>query len=414
MRHLIINNVGPIKNADVELKKFNYFIGPQSSGKSTVAKIISTCSWIEKEVATSLDEKVIPSGDAFKKLIEGFHKMTGYFNDDSIVRFVTDSICLSFEKGELAVKLKPGINYHRKKTCYIPSERNMVTLPELSDYKLDNNNLKSFLFDWLYAREIFNSSNKAKMLNLGVNYFYDKDELRFKDRIEHNNGKSYSISLFCASSGLQSVIPLIVMLRYYSDEYFSYFDNKSSYNQGDRDRLMRERLADMILLKPLYPFFKDEDRTRLLKEVSDRVESYEPEFVAQYHKYQDALNQLSIPSATTFIIEEPEQNLFPYTQIQLVDFIASLDDKERGHSFTITTHSPYIINALNVMLLRYYKKTGKKDVNPDEINVFSVQDGNVINQVQINTVTGYKSVNIDNLSEAMQDMYDEYRELKNL
>ena len=53
MKNLIIQNVGPIKVAELELKRYNFLIGPQSSGKSTVAKILSTCEWIEKEVETT-------------------------------------------------------------------------------------------------------------------------------------------------------------------------------------------------------------------------------------------------------------------------------------------------------------------------------------------------------------------------
>ena len=50
MARLIIRNIGPIKNVDIELNKVNVFIGEQSSGKSTIAKIISFCSWLEKTV----------------------------------------------------------------------------------------------------------------------------------------------------------------------------------------------------------------------------------------------------------------------------------------------------------------------------------------------------------------------------
>ena len=49
MARLIVKNVGPIKDIDIELKKVNVFMGPQSCGKSTLAKIISFCSWLEKK-----------------------------------------------------------------------------------------------------------------------------------------------------------------------------------------------------------------------------------------------------------------------------------------------------------------------------------------------------------------------------
>ena len=38
-KRLIVKNFGPIKEVDIDLKKINVFIGPQGSGKSTIAKI---------------------------------------------------------------------------------------------------------------------------------------------------------------------------------------------------------------------------------------------------------------------------------------------------------------------------------------------------------------------------------------
>ena len=43
MAHLIIKNIGPINEVEFDLNKINIFMGPQSSGKSTIAKIVSYC-----------------------------------------------------------------------------------------------------------------------------------------------------------------------------------------------------------------------------------------------------------------------------------------------------------------------------------------------------------------------------------
>ena len=80
MKRLHIRHVGPIKEVDVELKRFSFLIGPQSSGKSTVAKVFSTCSWVEKEVAVTMNEQAIANGEDLKALVEDFHKISGYFN----------------------------------------------------------------------------------------------------------------------------------------------------------------------------------------------------------------------------------------------------------------------------------------------------------------------------------------------
>ena len=173
MRNLVIKNVGPIKNVNLELKRFNVLIGPQSSGKSTIAKILSTCSWIEKETATTQNVHAIPDGKSFKALVETFHKMSGYFNGDSEVLYETDYVRLHYLKGKYGIELKEGTVYRRKKVCYIPAERNMVTLPELQGFEFKATNLRSFLFDWFAAREFFGPKNKTDILDLGVKYFFD-------------------------------------------------------------------------------------------------------------------------------------------------------------------------------------------------------------------------------------------------
>ena len=40
---LIIRNYGPIKDVELDLKKFNVIIGEQATGKSTIAKVLSVC-----------------------------------------------------------------------------------------------------------------------------------------------------------------------------------------------------------------------------------------------------------------------------------------------------------------------------------------------------------------------------------
>ena len=54
MSRIKIENFGPIKagciatDGWIDIKKVTLFIGNQGSGKSTVAKVISTFTWIEK------------------------------------------------------------------------------------------------------------------------------------------------------------------------------------------------------------------------------------------------------------------------------------------------------------------------------------------------------------------------------
>ena len=54
-------------NAPIEIKKVTFFIGNQGSGKSTVAKLISIFSWIEKAlVRGDYDRKWFERKNRFK------------------------------------------------------------------------------------------------------------------------------------------------------------------------------------------------------------------------------------------------------------------------------------------------------------------------------------------------------------
>ena len=92
MRRLVIRNVGPIKNVDIRLNKVNVFIGPQGSGKSTIAKIISFCSWLEK--ANEATHRA--AGEGMIKRLGSFHHMEEYFSDESVILYEGDNVVLAY------------------------------------------------------------------------------------------------------------------------------------------------------------------------------------------------------------------------------------------------------------------------------------------------------------------------------
>ena len=68
---------------------------------------------------------------------------------------------------------------------------------------------------------------------------------------------------------------------------------------------------------------------------------------------KDAANlakRLGKPHYTFMIIEEPEENLFPVTQYELVKHIFQSLNSNPDNSVVITTHSPYILTAVNNLI----------------------------------------------------------------
>ena len=393
MRKLIIHNVGPIRNVDINLNRVNVFIGPQSSGKSTIAKIVSSCSWVEKEVATMMDENAVADANAFLSLMVDFHKMINYFDEESEVLFETDVIRVSLKGRQKSIQLKDQKAYRREKICYIPSERNSVTLPELQGFEFGQTNLRSFLFDWFNARESYGEDNKTDILDLGVRYFYDPSEIKYKDQIEHINGKTYRIPLGSASSGLQSVIPLQIMIQYYSNQYFDLFAEKTSYDSEVKLRKIRQKLTEAIVLQKMFPDeYNTANRGELIKKVNGLLHKADAKAVSVLRDFQSEMERLTVPERTSFIIEEPEQNLFPQTQMDLLFNIISEIKNERNHKLLMTTHSPYVLYALNNCLMAYLVKENLEEnvkteidcvkyaLNPKEVSVWSLKDGCVRNE----------------------------------
>ena len=116
-----------------------------------------------------------------------------------------------------------------------------------------------------------------------------------------------------------------------------------------------------------------------------------------------------MPIRTSFIVEEPEQNLYPSTQRDLLNFIVANCNGNKNHSLTITTHSPYVINQLN-LLLKAADKNENVDgaaINFDDINVVAVQEGGIRDlKVQNENV---HLIDTARLSEDITDIYERYR-----
>ncbi len=81
-------------------------------------------------------------------------------------------------------------------------------------------------------------------------------------------------------------------------------------------------------------------------------------------------------------------------------------------SLTITTHSPYIINYLNVMIRRNAKNIDKPALMADNMTAYYItEDGKAQNLVSKTNDTGEIVINTFDLSETMSNIYDEYKSL---
>ena len=395
MATIEIRNIGPIKEAKFDLNKVNVFMGPQSSGKSTIAKIISYCTWVEKDVATNQSlEKHKEDKILFKDHIEVFHKIKGYFSADSYVSYKSDIVEIKWENEKGTLVWVNQYAYKRSKITYIPAERNMVILPEARKVTFEETNVRSFLFDWFDARKKYTQDEKLPILDLEVDYYYS--EGNDEDHIVGVNGNiEYDILLSNASSGLQSITPLVLMIDYLT--FWIYKEDKISFEQEEKRRKAESLL---IIEKILNPYFKKDplnstEAGRLLNDFIDKLKENDSNALKLSKELNKLLDNLFTTKNVQFIIEEPEQNLFPETQRDLIYSLLEKCLNREGNKITITTHSPYVLYALNNCILGYLVKEKmledddyqdlkslKSSIDPTNVSVWQITDEGTINNIQ--------------------------------
>ena len=111
-------------------------------------------------------------------------------------------------------------------------------------------------------------------------------------------------------------------------------------------------------------------------------------------------------------IEEPELSLYPESQRSLLNFLVSrcyVEHKNYEMTLMMATHSPYIINQINLLILEGRKGTLKQKafLKFDDVNVFEIIDG-YLNDLKIK-----ESFIIDTrpLSDPISNIYESYDEL---
>jgi predicted ATPase len=327
MSRIKIKNFGPIKEGYQEndgwmdVKKVTVFIGNQGSGKSTVAKLISTMSWIEK----AYNRGDLTSSKFHVALFLSFlkfHRINNYYrNDKTIVEFEGDSYNISYNYNNKYPIIRKSDHKHYivPKIMYVPAERNFLS--SVSD-AFKRTGLPESLFT--FAEELRKAQNElnGEKLKLPIgDYTYEYDENQDNSFV---TGLNYRINLVEASSGLQSFIPLYLVSKNLSSSIFENQENLTRNLTVEQSVRLANEILDLTYDKSL----KVSERNKKIAEVKARY-----------------FNKCFIN-----IVEEPEQNLFPTSQKQMLKSLLEFNNMNEGNKLIMTTHSPYLINYLTLVV----------------------------------------------------------------
>ena len=317
MKHLVIRHFGPIKEADMDLRRVNIIIGPQSSGKSTILKIACFCDWMERQIELTQNPDKYCDSNFFIENLIGFHKLEGYLQQETYIRYENDAVSFDYSEKNKKCTFKwneaKRWKYKRTKIAYIPAERNLVAaIPNWYQVNMNKDNILDFMKEWEFARKAFLKGEQ--ILDLPIKYEYNA--YNQGDRIKLENRKELDLTV--ASSGLQALTPLYVMLRYLTSEYY-----KEAHTNVEQD-MLRQNLHEVVA-----------------KECAGLTKG----------EQQNIIDTILTPHHTDLFVEEPEAHIFPSTQKSFVYSLVEMLNGNVQHTCFLATHSPYILTAFNNIIL---------------------------------------------------------------
>lgn len=371
---IIIKNFGPIKEIQIDnISPFTIFIGESGSGKSTIMKVIVLFRWIYKwlNIRSYLKHANIsqsPFSFNFKELLTN-NGLIEYFKEGKTeIIYKKGSVSIHYKSKLGTTPIVPAEELSLEKMCFIADRRNVI--PDILTNKVSLYSdfyLKETLDDTLLS---FNKITQLDINYLGVKFVSKKVNGILKYEIEGTtkDNEKYAVNLHNASSGTQTLVPLSLIIEYFS----KYYDFKGRFNQIVFDYMSRN------------------DNLKEFKAVQNIGDI----------KYRNI----------HIHIEEPELSLYPESQRSLLNSIINKCFVEKHNDYKMTvmlaTHSPYIINHLNLLI-----KASDKDkliegakISYEDVSVFQVSEGRIIDL----KIQNERLINTNPLSESINDIYDQY------
>jgi predicted ATPase len=320
-----IKHFGPIgpgrldNDGWIDFKPVTLFIGNQGSGKSTVAKLFATFCWIEKAlVRGDFEKKWFERKGRFKNKFLGYHRLENYQKGETSIEYEGDAYAISYAGGQLSIRELSNQQYALPQVMYVPAERNFISyVRHTRELKLSSESLQEFLTAFDQAKQSLRGSMTLPINSIEIEYDKLNDIINLR-------GPGHKVRLTDAASGFQSFVPVYLVSQHLANSVQA--QSKDNQPAMSADEMSRFKLG-------IASIFGNSDLTDEQKRVAISVLS------GRFNK-----------TAFINIVEEPEQNLFPSSQWDLLKNLLAFNHQGAQNQLVLTTHSPYIVNYLSLAI----------------------------------------------------------------
>ncbi len=425
---LIVKNFGPIEFVDLDLRNVNVFIGPQASGKSALAKLFTIFKAPRKflneenliaEMILGKNENDIAS---FKNVLIEYNILS-FLKKDTEIEFDSELHSLSYKRETITYEpklLKRIQNIERLKGDF---ENNKEQIKN----EIRSFHQKSFFIaDKIYA--VLSDSNEyMKPIEVSKGFQDLKENnflflLKVIKEIEVNFSTHAALYIpsernliniikNAALNLLNNNVPIPKHILSFGAEV-----EKAKIQEIDLGFLHENLFYRKINGKDR--IFTDTTNSIELTEAASGIQSVVPILIS-------ILSQPYLNYYQSFVIEEPELNLFPFAQYELIQELESIRKEYESEGFegfgaihTYTTHSPYILSALNNLLYanKVIKLKGEKlraevtkiiptNIDPNYFTAYQIKNGkaeSIFDREKGLIIDNY----IDDVADEMGDDFD--------
>lgn len=381
-----VENLARIRSAEIEIKPLTVFLGKNNTNKSYLSYVVYgvyrymaevLMEFLKGQDARKLDKIGVKHPDLVRILQERIEKM---FRSESFSSFKLE-MEFSEEESEMINKIIDNMLVIRKQ--------------EGNDKSLSMALIRSFL----------------ELINTWVDVFYFPasrtgfvlalDALVIGVLRERYEGKYYE----------KLTEPVVDFIA----DFYRIKSQSEDLRGLSREKELLRKLSDMIDGE----IWIDKNTKQLL---------YHPKGIRGQKKIEMHLVSSSIAELAPiyvflanieklenhiFIIEEPEAHLHVENQIKITELIVSMVNS--GAKVLITTHSDYIINALNICLGRYWVGDYEKEsLDPNKIAVYLFkEEGRHIKVLPI-PIEEHEGISFENFYTATDRLMEEEERIRDL